>query len=108
MIMAPTKVSGRFRSRPSMAAAKLLSTSRVRLTTSSEKVEAVRIPASPPRAAPIIHDRALSAWGLPPLSPMSSRSSTTPRMAVPTRVLKKSRRRPAAVTTASAIDSSSS
>ena len=101
---APTKVSGRLRNRPNMAAAKALITSSVRSVVLSDPPlnGVMRIPASADSETPSIQLTSDVRSGRPPVSCNSGRSSTTARMATPVRVRYSRRRRPTASATATA------
>ncbi len=98
---APTNVIGRFRSRPNIAAANALITSRVRRVELSEPPwnGVIRMPASAESATPSIQLTSETRSGRTPLSSSNGRSSTTARIDTPTRVRYSSTRNP----TASAI-----
>ena len=85
---APTKVSGRLRSRPNMAAANALMTSSVNSVALREPPVngVIKMPARAERPTPIIQLTSETRSGRAPFSSSNGRSSTTARIETPTRV----------------------
>jgi len=84
--IAPRKVRGRLRSRPTIAAANALMISRVSASTWSPSSDTSRIPDTAAIAEPIAHDSIDAASGRAPWRPARLRLSTTARIVTPMRV----------------------
>jgi hypothetical protein len=83
---APTKVIGKLRNRPNMAAAYALTMTTVSAMWFIVAIGAMRMPASAAREQPIAHASAAERSGRAPWRRASGRLSTEARMSSPVRV----------------------
>ena len=86
MPMAPANASGRLRMRPTTTAANDTTSNNVNCRSLRPRSGASRIPASPARAVPTIHDAALTIVVLMPESSADRGESTVARVAKPSGV----------------------